>query len=64
MSGHALSLIHIYLHDGFDVVAFVDADDNGALAFEIRNQGLELEIALEGLVCLVIFFGVGLIVFL
>ena len=37
-------------HDGLDVVALVDADDDRAFAVEVGNQRFELEVALEGLV--------------
>ena len=34
------------LHDGLHVVALVDADDDGALAFEVGDECFQLEVAL------------------
>jgi hypothetical protein len=36
------------LHDGFDVMAFVDADDDGAFATEVGEEGFVLEVKLGG----------------
>ncbi len=33
-------------HDGFDVVAFLDPDDYGALAAQVREEGFILEVEL------------------